>query len=164
MGVLKLKEKYCIDDWRNKRGCDQQAVLKDSSWHLVNPRSLIGGHCVYEVHELFTINIIKCKLLISRKTFRSTSVFMKNEVVLFSKRFNFRICRFSDWCKKVVKIIRHGLVIFAMYFWGDRSLRETRANGLPNTICISWIVLNLILDNSLSAALINFLTWCLRFL
>ena len=143
--MLKLKEK--LDDWRNKRECGQQAVLKDSSWHLVNPRSLIRRHCVYDVRDLLTINIIKCKLLTSRKTFRSKSVFMKNEVVLFSQRFNFRICRFSDWCKKVVKIILHGLVIFAINFWGDRSFRETKTNCLPNTICISWVVLNLILDS-----------------
>ena len=71
---------------------------------------------------------------------------MKNKVVLFSQRFNFRICRFSDWWKKVVKIIRHGLVIFAIYFWGNRSFREAKTNCLPNTIYISWIVLNLILD------------------
>ena len=94
--------KRSIDDWRNKRECDQQAVLKDSSLHLVNPRSLIRRHCVYDVRDLFTINIIKCKLLTSRKTFRSKSVFTKNEVVLFSQRFNFRMRRFSDWCKNVL--------------------------------------------------------------
>ena len=41
--------------------------------------------------SLFTINIIKCKLLTSRKTSRSKSAFIKNEVVPFSQRFDFGI-------------------------------------------------------------------------
>ena len=57
------REALMIDE--NKREYDQQAVLKDSSWHLVNPRSLIRRHCVYDVRDLFTINMIKCKLLTS---------------------------------------------------------------------------------------------------
>ena len=48
-------------------------------------------YCIYDVRDLFTINIIKCKLLTSRKTARSKSAFMKNEVVPFSQRFDFGI-------------------------------------------------------------------------
>ena len=65
--------------------------LTDSNWHLFNPRSLIRRHCIYDVRDLFTINIIKCKLLTSRKTARSKSAFIKNEVVPFSQRFDFGI-------------------------------------------------------------------------
>ena len=39
------------------------------------------------------------------------------------------ILEFVDFptdAKKVVKIIRNGLVIFALYFWGDRSLEKQR--------------------------------------
>ena len=62
-------------------------VIKKGS--VINRLSL--RHCIDDIRDLFTINIIKCKLLTSRKTFRSKSVFMKNKVVLFSQRFNFRI-------------------------------------------------------------------------
>ena len=61
------------------------------NWHLVNPRSLIRRHCIYDVRDLFTINIIKCKLLTSRKTATSKRAFMKNEVVPFSQKFDFGI-------------------------------------------------------------------------
>ena len=43
------------------------------------PGALLEG-IAFVTSDLFTISIIKCKLLTSRKTFRSKSVCMKNEV------------------------------------------------------------------------------------
>ena len=70
--------------------------LKDSNWHLLNPRSLIRRHCIYDVRSLFTISIIKYRLLTSWRTARSKSAFMKNEAVAFSQRFDFGISRKSQ--------------------------------------------------------------------
>ena len=138
--------KRSIVDWCNKREYNWQAVFNDSSWHFINPRSLIRRHCIYNVLDMFIFNRMKCKLLRCRKTSRSKDAVIQVEVVLFSQRFYFGIGWFSNWRKKNIESIRHDLVLFAVNFRGDWSFRDAEPDCLPNIICVPWVVLDLIFN------------------
>ena len=70
-------------------------VIKGSVINRLSLRTRVGTLSIPGA-LLEGIVLIKGKLPTGRKTFRSKSVFMKKDVVLFSQRFSFRICRFFD--------------------------------------------------------------------
>ena len=53
---------------------------------------------------------------------------------------------FPTDAKKIIESIRHDLVFFAVDFWGDWSFRDAESDCRPNTICVLWVVLDLIFD------------------
>ena len=70
----------------------------------------------------------------------------KSKLFSWAKDSILELVDFPTDAKKIIESICHDLILFAVNFREDWSFRDAEPDYLPNTICVPWVVLDLIFD------------------